>query len=139
MPLVSLLAISLSVIEMFDTGLELTALKPYWSFAPRQFSVTTSPVPSPTPAPVLNRMVLSRMVQFGPESWFTAMASVPGTKFSMVRYSMVTPEAVPSKADWLMPSPLRTAPGAPSKTSPALGSICPKFDDPRVWVPAAKK
>ena len=133
---------SLELISLFESVTSddpPSTLKPYWSLAVRQLSSTTSCVPSPTPAPVLSLIVLYLMVQFGPVSWLTAMESAPGTKFSMVRYSIVTPVAVCSKAASLTPWPLRMAPGAPMKVSPAEGSICPYCDVPMVWTPGANQ
>ncbi len=51
---------------------------------------------------------------------------------------MVTPVAVPSNADWLIPSPFRMAPGAPMKVSPFCGWNWLNCELPSVWVPDAR-
>jgi hypothetical protein len=131
-----LLLISLSVrVTLVEPAKE---ENPYSALPVRQLLDTTSPDPMPTPAPVLSSMVLYSMVQSAPPSWLTVIWPSGATKFSTVRYSIVTFEGAVANADWFTPSPLRMAPGAPMITSPAWGSMCP-YSPSKVWTPGANQ
>ena len=78
--------------------------------------MSASWLPSMTPAPALPLIVEWEIVQYEPESWLTTPScwsppQVP--KFLIVRYSIRTCVAAPSKAELFWCCPSRIAPGAP--------------------------